>query len=64
MTTVIYENLKIETPDQRIRREIQAQTMDVQRQNLRSRLARRIRIARENGNEALLNQLLAESKSL
>lgn len=55
---------KIETPDQQNAREIQAQCAAVQRENLRRNVQRRIAIAEEQGDQKLVNQLLAELRSL
>ena len=55
---------KIETAEQQKAREIQAECAAVQRENLRRNVQRRIAVAEDQGNQKLVNQLLAELRSL
>lgn len=54
------EVTRIETPEQRRRRELQARTMEVQKNNLKNLLARRLHKAEQNNDIRLIHQLRQE----
>jgi hypothetical protein len=55
---------RVETPDQRRRRELQTQTIDRQRTHLKRRLQQRLQAARERGDRKLVQQLCLEWQDL
>lgn len=55
---------RVETPEQRRRRELQAQTMERQQTHLKRRLQQRLQAARERGDLKLVQQLSQEWQDL